>query len=472
MVRDEEDADVASRDDPLETELLRLIFESATDFAIFTVDPNGITTSWNAGAERLLGFTREEMVGQSADVTFPPEEGGAHGAAEERRAAATVGRAEDERWQQRKDGTRFWASGLLMPLKPEKNGFAKILRDRTEQHELEDRLRSSEEMFRVLATNVPQLVFRTKYGGERTWGSPQWSVFTGLDFSASLGLRWLDAVHPDDLEKTQKAWQNAAERGEYYVEHRLRRASDREFRWHQTRARPLAIATDHHEEPEWMGTSTDIHELKTLEVEQTVLLAELQHRTKNLLALVQSLTRYTMRGATSMQDFQTEFESRLRALGRAQSLFSRATRAQVSLRDLLELELRAHGNGEIDGARIHVQGPDALLPPDAVTPLALALHELATNAIKHGALSRPSGTLQITWKIERLDGHPRLSLAWQEGGVAIPADGRERRRGYGSELIERALPYQLGAQTRMDFSGDGLRCEIAIALPAAMGSEE
>ena len=115
---------------PAEGELLRLIFDSATDFAIFTMDPNGITTTWNTGAERLLGYKDEEIVGKSADVIFPPEQGGSVAAAAERRTALAHGKAEDERWQRRKDGSVFWASGLLMPLADRSAGFVKILRDR------------------------------------------------------------------------------------------------------------------------------------------------------------------------------------------------------------------------------------------------------------------------------------------------------------------------------------------------------
>lgn len=215
-------------------ELFELIAESAADFAIFTMDPNGITTTWNSGAERLLGYDDHEIIGQPADVTFPPEEGGPSAAEEERRTALAQGRAEDERWQRRKDGTRFWASGLMMPLADRRLGFVKILRDRTPQHRAEEQVRGSEELFRTLATNIPQLVFRSKASGARTWGSPQWSAFTGLTLPDSLELGWLEAVHPDDREATLSAWIEAPAKGEYYVEHRFRRAADGEYRWHQT----------------------------------------------------------------------------------------------------------------------------------------------------------------------------------------------------------------------------------------------
>src|SRR4051812_22896086 len=98
-------------------ELFERIVESATDYAIFTMDPNGLVTSWNVGAERVLGYAEGEIVNRSADVIFTPEDRAAGAAEGERVQAFAAGRAEDERWMMRKDGSRFWASGLVMPLK-------------------------------------------------------------------------------------------------------------------------------------------------------------------------------------------------------------------------------------------------------------------------------------------------------------------------------------------------------------------
>jgi PAS domain S-box-containing protein len=447
---------------PPENELLRLIFESATDFAIFTMDPNGITTSWNSGAERLLGYKGEEIIGKSTDVTFPPEEGGSDAAAEERRTALAQGRAEDERWQMRKDSTRFWASGLMMPLADRNAGFVKILRDRTGQHRAQEQLRQSEERFRILATNIPQPVFRSKPNGERTWPSPQWTSFTGLGFADSIGLGWLEAVHPDDRNATQAAWQDAHGKGEYYIEHRVRRAANGEYRWHQTRAVPLA----HHANPgatEWVGTMTDIHDLRMLQDRQRVLLAEVQHRTRNLLAVVQSLARQTMKSSRSVDEFAEKYESRLGALSRVQTLLAQTDNQPIDLRELVEGELEAHGHSQMKGHQVAIEGPSLLLPSTSAQLLALALHELATNAVKYGALGQPSGRLIIRWEIKDHSPTPSASVEWGESGVAMP-EGARMRKGYGSELIERALPFQLGARTSLEFGPDGVRCEITVPI--------
>ena len=278
-------------------ELFELVVESSTDFAIFTIDPNGTVTSWNVGAERLFGYSEPEILGRSGDVIFTPEDR-AKGAAENERSRADAdGRAADDRWYQRSDGSRFWASGLLMPLKREA-GYLKITRDRTEQHQAEARVRQSEQRFRLLASSIPQLVFLTRPDGTRTWPSPQWIAFTGLGFDQSLGLNWLEAIHPDDRERTQQAWDQAGLNGEYYVEHRVRRHPDGEYLWHQTRAKPLDGAGALNSE--WVGTMTDIDDLRRLQGRQQTLLAELQHRTRNLLSVVQAIANQTLRSSESL----------------------------------------------------------------------------------------------------------------------------------------------------------------------------
>ena len=162
--------------------------------------------------------------------------------------------------------------------------------------------------------------------------------FTGLGFEDSLGLGWLDAIHPDDREVTLRRWAEAAATGEYYVEHRVRRTADGGYRWHQTRARPMDTG-DGTEEGEWVGTMTDIHDLRSTQDQQRVLVAELHHRTRNLLAVVQSIALRTLRTSASLEGFGEEFESRLQALGRVQGLLARADQEAVDLRALVDAEL-------------------------------------------------------------------------------------------------------------------------------------
>jgi PAS domain S-box-containing protein len=447
-------------------ELLRLIFESATDFAIFTVDDAGAVTSWNPGAERMLGYTPDDIMGTSGDVIFTPEDRANAVPEGERSAARSKGRAEDERWHQRKDGSRFWGSGLMMPLK-DNIGFVKILRDRTEQHQAQERLRENEERFRLLATSIPQLVFRSRSSGQRTWGSPQWEMFTGLSDSQSRGLGWLDGIHPDDREPTLAAWRDAQTSGEYYIEHRVRRVHDGEYRWHQTRARPIEV--DLQPTTDWVGTSADIHDLRGLKDLQQVLMAELQHRTRNLLALVQSIARQTLKSSASLDAFGAEFGDRLRAVSRVQRLLEQTDHKDIDLHALVNAELSAHGDGKAD--KVIVRGDPIAVPAGSAQTLALALHELATNAVKYGALGQQAGRLAITWAMRSEGGERRLVLDWHESNVALPNGAQPDRKGFGTELIEKALPYQLKAETELRFGADGVWCTISVPLPTESNGE-
>jgi PAS domain S-box-containing protein len=448
-------------------ELFELIVESASDFAIYTVDRSGTTTSWNVGAERLFGFTEAEMLGQSGDVIFTPEDRAEGIPQAERAQASAEGRALDERWHQRRDGTRFWASGLLMPLR-DGAGYVKIARDRTEQYEAQQRVREQEERFRVLATSVPQLVFTTFPDGGRTWPSPQWIDYTGVGFDDSLGQGWLEAIHPDDRELTRAAWDEAVAAGEYYVEHRVWRDADQEYRWHQTRARPIAGPTG---PAEWIGTMTDIHDLRSLKDRQAVLLAELQHRTRNLLGVVQALARQTMKKSATLESFREAYEERLGALSRVQSMLAELDFSEVSLGALIEAELVAHGDGATHTDKIRTHGPDVLLAPTAAQALALGIHELATNAVKYGALAHHDGRLTVSWSLERQGPQEVATIDWRESGVPMIESGVRSRKGYGTELITRALPYQLRAKTDLIYGPDGVRCTIAVPVKEANRDE-
>jgi len=449
---------------PGKEELFQILVESSTDFAIFTTNPEGEITSWNIGAQRLFGFAEGELLGRSADIIFTPEDR-AHGAPEkERSTSLSSGCAKDERWHQRKDGSRFWASGLMMPLKGNVAGFVKIARDHTDKHVAEQRLRESEQRFRLLATSIPQLVFLTRPDGSRTWPSPQWIAFTGLSFEQSLGFNWMEAIHPDDRDATQKGWRDAQATGEYYVEHRVRRHPNGEYLWHQTRAKPVEGTTV--STSDWVGTMTDIDDLRGLQGRQQVLMAELQHRTRNLLSVVQAIANQTLRSSESLESFKNKFGSRLRAISRVQSLLAQVEDHAIDLRDLVTAELAAHSEDNFKSNKIELSGPRVALPANAAQAIGLALHELATNAVKYGALAQPTGRLEVRWEVRNVKPAPEVALKWRERGVTVRVP---KRKGYGRELIERALPYQLKAKTQLDFEADGVRCEIVVPIAAEPG---
>ena len=208
-------------------------------------------------------------------------------------------------------------------------------------------------------------------------------------------------------------------------------------------------------------TAIDVSSLTRAEARQRVLIAELQHRTRNLLAVVQSIALRTLGRGGSLDDYL----ARLSALGRMQGLIGRAADEQVELAELVRAELHALGTAE-DG-RTTVAGPPVSLDLERVQTLALALHELATNALKHGAFKQPDGRLAVAWSVEAGDKERRLVLDWTESGVPIPE--APARRGYGRELIERALAFTLKARAALWFRHDGVSCRIEVPLPPVAG---
>jgi PAS domain S-box-containing protein len=162
MTRDQRGASFQS------DELFRLVAEKVEDFAVFAIEPDGTVASWNPGVEKLLGYAEEEFVGRDSCIIFTPEDNERGECAGEMRAAAKDGRAEDRRWHVRKDGTRFWANGLLMTLSDDAGvlrGFAKILRDETPHKLMEDRLRESETFNR----NILESISDAFYALDREW---------------------------------------------------------------------------------------------------------------------------------------------------------------------------------------------------------------------------------------------------------------------------------------------------------------
>jgi two-component sensor histidine kinase len=155
----------------------------------------------------------------------------------------------------------------------------------------------------------------------------------------------------------------------------------------------------------------------------------------------------------------------LQALSRVQSLLARAEDRGIDLHSLVTAELAAYGDTGLPSGKIQVGGAAVTLPPMAAQAIGLALHELATNAVKYGALAQPAGRLVVRWEFQQEGFDPWVSIQWQESGVLLPPiTGASQRRGYGRELIERALPYQMRAKTSLSFGPEGVHCEIRVPV--------
>ncbi|MGU3540826.1 HWE histidine kinase domain-containing protein [Methylobacterium sp. A54F] len=317
---------------------------------------------------------------------------------------------------------------------------------------------------RLLIETIPQLVWRARDDGEWTGAGPQWTAYTGQAERRALGAGWLDAVHPEDREATVRSWQEADARGSFEVLHRLRRAEDGAYRWFETRAVPLRDGDGRR--VAWFGTSTDVHELRTLQERQSALVADLQHRARNLLAVIRLIVRRSAETAETVESYAAHLEGRINAITRAQSSALRDPRQGLDLRALIAEELFAHLAHE--GRQAHIAGPRVLLQPRAAELFCLAIHELATNAIEHGVLMRPKGTIHVTWEIRTTPAGERLVLTWLERGGPRAA-AAPLRQGFGRELLERTLRYELQAETELDFAPGGLRCIIDLPFGPRIG---
>ncbi len=335
------------------------------------------------------------------------------------------------------------------------------LRDITERRRAERTVRDIEARQRALIEGVPQLVWRTDSNGNWTWSSLQWTRYTGQSETQSLHWGWLDALHPDDRTLAQAVWSDAPVGQTLTFEARILHDEEGRYRWFRSRATP--VLGESGELIEWLGTSTDIDDLRTLQEQQQVMVAELQHRTRNLLGVVRSVGSQTLAASSGLDDFATRFNDRLDALSRVQGLLSRTARDDITLADLVRMELDALGGVDVAG-RTRIEGPAIRLRQSSIQTLALALHELATNARKYGALASDAGQLWVTWRVEGYGGNARLVLTWLEKGIKVSADTLQMVDGYGRSLITKALPYALGAATSHELETDQLRCTIDLPL--------
>ncbi|CAO4165596.1 Blue-light-activated histidine kinase [Methylorubrum populi] len=324
-------------------------------------------------------------------------------------------------------------------------------------------LRESEDRFRALASLIPVLLWRSDADGQHNSANEPWLAYTGQTHVQSQGSGWLRAIHPDDRAQVREAFETGREK-RHLIEVQLRiRRSDGAYRWFLVRQAP--IRDEAGQLTHWIGAAMDIHDLRELQERQAVLVAELQHRTRNLLGVVRSIAHQTMVQTGPTTRFREQFSDRLAALSRVQGLLSRSEQEPITLHTLIQTELDALGTGNFMD-RITLGGPPVRLRKASVQTLALALHELATNARQHGALSTEHGRLFVTWRAEAGAGdEERLLLEWVEDGIGRqPGAQGTAPYGYGRELIERAMPYVLDARTRYELGETRLLCSIDMPL--------
>ena len=266
----------------------------------------------------------------------------------------------------------------------------------------------------------------------------------------------LATVHADDIAKVKLRRSEAfhEQRREYSVEYRIIRPSD-ELRWVETRC---FISYDAAGYPKRvLGVSIDITERKRAEEHQRLLVAELDHRVKNVLATVSAVAAQTLETSSSMSDFVAALDGRIRSMATAHELLSTRQWRGMPMAELIHREFAAYAgrNNTI------IDGPEVMLSADAGPVMAMVIHELVTNAAKHGALSMKSGRVSVRW-YRKLNGSAQLVLVWQEtGGPRVEAP---RKSGYGTGIVRDLIPYEFGGTVDLAFAPEGVRCLVQIPL--------
>lgn len=425
-ISDRRAAEVALR---ASEEQMRLIVESARDYAIFTIDPERRVKTWLPGAEAVFGWMRDEIEGRSIDILYTPEDREQGVPEHEAQAALREGKAPDIRWHLRKDGRRVFIEGQVVPLMEggAHSGFLKIGQDVTSRRAAQEALRESEERLRQFGEASQDILWaRDPKTLQWTYLTPAFEAIYGLSRDDALTgdnfSNWLGMILPEDREAAAASIEKVRQGERVTFEYRIRRANDGEVRW--LRDTDFPIFDEAGRVIRVGGIGQDVTADKAAADHMAVLVAELQHRTRNLMGVVHSTAKRTGENSADFPEFRHRFGDRLEALARVQGLLSRlGDTDRVAFDELISTELNAmHGSAD----RVTLIGPPGIrLRSSMVQTLAMALHELATNAVKYGALGQPNGHLAVTWKMAEPDrrGRPRLHIDWRESGVSMPPLG-------------------------------------------------
>jgi PAS domain S-box-containing protein len=320
-------------------------------------------------------------------------------------------------------------------------------------------LARSEARFHSFADGMPLFVWVHDAAGEHDFVNEAFRRFFGISPDRANGIDWRELVHPEDYEAYVGGFHACfAAREPFRAEARVRRV-DGAWRWIESWGVPRFGENGAFDG--YIGASADVTERVEAERHRRLLTAELDHRVKNTLAVVQGIAQHTFRDELVGRSALDAFKGRLRALAGAHDLLTREGWSQADLAAVASKALAFDGAQQ----RVRIDGPPVTLKPKPAVTLAMALHELATNSLKHGALSRGEGRVALAWAIHAAADGPRLGLEWREEGG--PPASPPNRRGFGLRLIERALAADLGGTVSLDFAPEGLVCRLDAPLPAS-----
>lgn len=340
--------------------------------------------------------------------------------------------------------------------------FVGVVSDVTARREAIDQLLRQEETLRLAvdAADVGTWDFNIDTG-ELTWSDRCYAML-GVKIGEPVGVGTFETcIHPADRDRVAEAMRLAQDpqvRADYAVEFRVIGRDDHVERWVNTKGK--VFFGDDGRPCRFVGAVVNVTDRKRAELHLRLLVNELNHRVKNSLATIQAIAAQSFTGDRALPQAQEAFSSRIVALAEAHDLLTRENWEGADLYDVTARLAELHGGQ----ARFELSGPAVRLSPKTALSLSMALHELATNAIKYGALSTPEGRVRVAWALAPGPGPARLDLTWTERGgppVKPPTD-----RGFGSRLIERGLAAELSGSAAIDFRPDGVICRIRALLDA------
>ncbi len=351
---------------------------------------------------------------------------------------------------------------LMMRIRPYRSvdnrieGLVATFIDVTELRKATAQLRESERLRRMIETEAVGIIFFDE-GGRLIDANNAFLHMSGFAREAvSDGrLNWRTLTPPDWMDLTEREMAKLAETGRIGPYEKEYFREDGSRMWILFAGQGLGDGTT-------VEFCLDISERKAAEDQRALLLRELSHRVKNTLAVVQSIAHQTLRTSDSVEAFTEAFERRLQALAHAHALLTPQNWTGALLSDLVAATMKSFlPDGD---ARVRIDGPPISLSPNATVSFTMALHEMGTNAVKHGALSTQKGVVEIGWRVaEPQPGkNGRLIFTWTEHGG--PKVTEPKRKGFGSKMIEKGVAHALGAQVAIDYREAGVICTMELPL--------
>jgi PAS domain S-box-containing protein len=438
---------------------LAAIVES-TDDAIVSTDISGIITTWNRAAERLFGYSEVEVIGRPMAILRPPDRENELEIVQRVHFGYSVDHFETVR--RCKDGSLINVSLTASPITESGKivGASKIIRDITGLKRAEER----DSLLQLAQASTGVGVWGWDVRTKKLWVSPELEELYGSKPGSMRDYKdFRERVHPDDIDFVE-AQRDAASQKHQRFQYEFRIiCPNGETRW--LAATGSAVHDEVTGEPiRFLGSNFDITERKRAEERQRLLIAELDHRVKNVLAQVAAVTRSTSQGSRSIDEFLESVDGRIRSMAIAHTLLSAAGWQSVCLGTLVRNEFEPYATG----SNVTISGPDVLLPSAETQAAARVLHELATNAAKYGALSISGGRISVDWNVKPNGAATNLTLIWRERGG--PPVASEVQSSYGTNLIRNLIPHELGGTVDLVFAKEGVNCRIEIPIQADMTS--